>query len=248
MVKRGTYHVLVFQNLSDYVVNVTFHNYLNGCYANVNDANNFCIKPGDGLKYRVFLMGQRVKIVSSKQCGISQNGRPKFERRLVLKTVLYEDEKFVIMQGGILRRDKVNVKEFAEGCLQRLESQLRIVEFTNVSADPYYVTFHRSMFGKGVPCPRTKALFTVKQGDVFHKIFYNKLYVKVNHQGKQKLAKQITKNSLICINDNNSEDDVSVVQQNDVSVVQQNDDSVVQPNDVSAVQQNDVSVVQQNDV
>ena len=46
---------------------------------------------------------------------------------------------------------------------------------------------------------RTRALFTVKQGDEFQKVFYNKLSVKVYHELDVKLEKCLKDNSVICV-------------------------------------------------
>ena len=225
MVKRSNFKVLAFRNFSDYVVDVTFHSYLNSLYL-FQTLNDFQIKPGEGLSYRLFYCGQRVKIVCSRPNGTSKNGKPKFERRLLLKRVFNKDTKFVILPNGTLLMKEVNIKEFTEGCFQKLGRQLKIVKFTNDSRNPYHVTFHRTACGKAFPCPRTKALFTVKQGDVFPKVFYDKLYVKVHHKQNQKLAQLLDENSVVCMDANSK--DISVEKRDDLECKQELKDQLHQ--------------------
>lgn len=147
MVKRSSYNALVFQNLSNYLIDVTFHNYLNCVYVFQSD-NDFQIKPGNGLYYRLFLHGQRVKIVCNIPRGTSKDGTPRFKKKLLIKQVFFKDTKFVVQQDGTLAMEDVSTKEFGEGCFNELYKRLKIVQFTNEYEESYHVTFHCSAFGK----------------------------------------------------------------------------------------------------
>lgn len=66
---------------------------------------------------------------------------------------------------------------------------------------------------KALPCTRTKTLFTINQGDVFQKIFYNDLYIKIFLKEDQKLKKCLKENSVVSMDVNK---DVSVKKGNNI--------------------------------
>lgn len=215
MVKRSAYKTLVFQNLSNCLIDVTFHNYVNSVYIFQSEID-FQIKPGDSLCYRLFLHGQRVKIICNLPRGTSKNGTPRFKRKVLIKQAFFKDTKFVVQQDETLSMEDVSGKEFSEGCFYELE-ELKIVQFTNEHEEPYHVTFHRSAFGKALPYTRTKTLFKIKKGDAFQKIFYNDLYIKVFLGEEQKLAKCLKDNSVVIMDVNKA---VTVEKGNDIESVQ----------------------------
>ena len=103
----NTYKVLAFKNLSNYVVEVTFHNYMDSFYN--FDGKDFRIDSEDGtINYRIFYCGQRVKIIRSRPNGT--------ERQLLLKHVFNQDTMFSIQRNGELQLEKVSIEEFTKGC------------------------------------------------------------------------------------------------------------------------------------